>query len=72
MELKSLQIEITLTEMISERNKIILELNQQNIGLNNQLVQMSEKLEAVSAELEELKQSSSVVTTAAEESGDGN
>jgi hypothetical protein len=37
MELKSLQIEVVLTEMIAERNKIIIELNEQCVGLKKQL-----------------------------------
>ena len=36
MEIKNLQIEIVLTEMIAERNKMILALNEQSIALKKE------------------------------------
>jgi len=46
MELKSLQIEVVLTEMIAERNKIIIELNEQCVSLKKQLEEATAKQEA--------------------------
>ena len=36
MEIKNLQIEIVLTEMIAERNKMILTLNEQSVNLQKE------------------------------------
>ena len=47
MELKTLQIEIVLTEMIAERNKIILQLNEQAIQQQNQIKELESKIEAL-------------------------
>jgi hypothetical protein len=46
MELKSLQIEVVLTEMIAERNKIIIELNQQCVELKSQNEELTKQIEA--------------------------
>ena len=46
MEIKNLQIEIVLAEMIAERNKIILQLNEQSVNQQKEIAELKAKVEA--------------------------
>ena len=46
MEIKNLQIEIVLAEMIAERNKIILQLNEQSVNQQKEIAELKAKSEA--------------------------
>ena len=56
MELKTLQQEIVFTEMISERNKAILELNTLCVNQKKELEDNTEKIKELEAEISKLKE----------------
>lgn len=52
MEIKNLQIEIVLTEMIAERNKIILQLNDQAVAQQKEIAEKDVIIAELKAKLE--------------------
>lgn len=54
MELKTLQIEIVMSEMIAERNKMILQLNEQSVNQQKEIEDLKTTNSDLKAKIEAL------------------